>query len=96
MAGNISADKTRFSVSLRTKQAKEFKALAKALRLPHSFMSAYIDHCVISLLPTLQVIKTMKDQGGDQVTDAEILAAIFKGVADSEKDKDLQLELFDK
>jgi len=81
-------------VSLRTKPAKEFKALAKALGLPYGFLSTYVDHCIISLVPTLQAINSMKESGN--FSEAELMAAIFKGVADSEKDKDLQLELFGK
>lgn len=94
MRGNISPDKTRFYLSLRTKTAREFKALAKALGLPPSFMSSCMDSFIISLLPVLQAVKTMKDQGGVPMSEAEMLAALFQGVADTEKDKDLQLELF--
>lgn len=96
MTSRLPPDKKRFSLSLRTKKVDEFKALAKALGLPSTFLSAYVEYCIVALMPTFQAIKTMKNEGGDQITEAEILAAIFKGVADSEKDKILQLELFDK
>jgi len=94
MAGKISPDKTRVSVSLRTKSAKEFIALCRSLGLPYGFLSSYVDHCIIALLPTLQAIHAMRDSG--RFTEAEVMAAIYKGVADSEKDKDLQMELFGK
>jgi len=92
MAGNISPDKARVVLSLREKPVKEFKALTKALKLPTGFLSFYVDHCVIGLLPVLRAVNTMNESG--KYSEAEIMAAIFQGAVDSEKDEKLQLDLF--